>query len=143
MNSATDTRSARHAATLAEEAPSDTAAAGLGAALRAGATVPGARIASRSASSSSVCLFSSRIIAQRLSRHSGRPRSGWMVNFDPEVIDPDGNRDLEPTAADYRRLGQERALRKMFPEVTARERASRAAYSMVSSRRRHSRSATC
>ena len=54
------------------------------------------------------------------------------VNFDAEVIDPEGNRDRETLRrADYDALIKA-ALRERFPEVTER-RAKRALYGLVSS----------
>ena len=54
------------------------------------------------------------------------------VYFDPEVIDPEGTRDLEAIArADFRQLVRE-PLREIFPEVTGR-RDKRALYSILSS----------
>ena len=54
------------------------------------------------------------------------------VYFDPEVIDPEGARDLEAIArADFRQLVRE-PLREIFPEVTGR-RDKRALYSILSS----------
>ena len=54
------------------------------------------------------------------------------VYFDPEIIDPEGTRDLEAIArADFRQLVR-KPLREMFPDVKKR-RDKRALYSIVSS----------
>jgi phosphate transport system permease protein len=54
------------------------------------------------------------------------------VYFDPEIIDPQGTRDMEAIArADFRQLVRE-PLRQMFPEVTSR-RDKRSLYGVMSS----------
>jgi phosphate transport system permease protein len=54
------------------------------------------------------------------------------VYFDPEIIDPQGTRDMEAIArADFRQLVRE-PLRQLFPEVTSR-RDKRSLYGLMSS----------
>ena len=54
------------------------------------------------------------------------------VYFDPEIIDPEGTRDMDAIArADFRQLVRE-PLRQIFPEVTSR-RDKRALYKIMSS----------
>ena len=54
------------------------------------------------------------------------------VYFDPEVIDPQGTRDMQAIArADFRQIARQ-PLREMFPEVSGR-RDKRALYSILSS----------